>query len=446
MVPVFHSKIAAEDWANCEQIKRKDMFIVQFNEVNFDLVKKYGCNELPRLFDLLSNLHEVETTSEQRYEHLEPWIQWVSLYTGQPYRKHGVFHLGDYKTLANRDLFANAKKKGKKIGMFACMNHPGVEGEYFLPDPWSLCDVNGDTELKYLDEIMRFVVNRNSGLKIPWKMLPKFLLIFRRLDCPVKYRLLTDMLYAIATRNRGQLAACLDVLLLCFAIDKHTKLGLDLTGVFLNGVAHIQHHYMFSSKVVNGNNPSWYVKPGKDPLLECLKIYENAFGWLSKQGLKVAVITGLSQLPVAEPEFYWRFTDHQNFIGRLFHKSVSIQPRMSRDFHIYFENETDAQAGINVLKECKIETGKSTVPAFGFLEIYGTEVFATFIYAGGTSEVTLRSGQKSLPLKGNITFLASKNAEHQQRGWAFLPKASPFSLNKKLPIWDLNKQISDFIQ
>ena len=32
---------------------------------------------------------EISFTSEDRYEHLEPWIQWVSFYTGKSYGEYG---------------------------------------------------------------------------------------------------------------------------------------------------------------------------------------------------------------------------------------------------------------------------------------------------------------------------------------------------------------------
>jgi len=35
------------------------------------------------------------TLSEEVYEHIEPWIQWVSVHTGKSYAEHKVFRLGD---------------------------------------------------------------------------------------------------------------------------------------------------------------------------------------------------------------------------------------------------------------------------------------------------------------------------------------------------------------
>ena len=82
------------------------MLILQFNEVNFDIVRKYGHRELPYLLRFIDELQEVKTTSERRYENLEPWIQWVSFYTGKPYQDHGRFILATMMRLVTRTCFS----------------------------------------------------------------------------------------------------------------------------------------------------------------------------------------------------------------------------------------------------------------------------------------------------------------------------------------------------
>ena len=70
-------------------------YIVQFNEANFDLIKKY-CSKyhLPSLNKIL-DLNSTNTSSESEYHLLEPWIQWYSFYTNLPFAEHKTFNLGD---------------------------------------------------------------------------------------------------------------------------------------------------------------------------------------------------------------------------------------------------------------------------------------------------------------------------------------------------------------
>ena len=71
-------------------------FIIQFNESNFDIIKKYSNKyDLPNFKKLLNSNTFASTKSENKYEYLEPWIQWYSFYTEMPYEDHNVFHLGD---------------------------------------------------------------------------------------------------------------------------------------------------------------------------------------------------------------------------------------------------------------------------------------------------------------------------------------------------------------
>ena len=41
------------------------------------------------------HFNNIETSSEKNYENLEPWIQWVSFYTGKSYEEHKVFFLNE---------------------------------------------------------------------------------------------------------------------------------------------------------------------------------------------------------------------------------------------------------------------------------------------------------------------------------------------------------------
>jgi len=72
------------------------LLVVELNEVNFDFVRRYiARRELPTLSGLLARHGLVETSSETEYDHLEPWIQWVTAHTGKTFAEHGVFRLGD---------------------------------------------------------------------------------------------------------------------------------------------------------------------------------------------------------------------------------------------------------------------------------------------------------------------------------------------------------------
>src|SRR5215471_6383383 len=82
--------------------KIQPLILLEFNEVNFDFVQRYiKEGHLKSIAALLTSSGLAETTSEVKYERLEPWIQWVSAHTGLSFEEHGVFRLGD---IARHDL------------------------------------------------------------------------------------------------------------------------------------------------------------------------------------------------------------------------------------------------------------------------------------------------------------------------------------------------------
>ena len=140
------------------------MLIIQWNEANFDIIKNYRDNpNLQNLFSTFAGLDEIKTSSEPVYEYLEPWIQWVSFYTGEPFCSHNIFHLGAYKKVKGKDLFNKLTKQGKRVGLFGAMNHPGgAQFHRYIPDAWS--DKNSDgTFVSYCAQnVFSTLINNNS--------------------------------------------------------------------------------------------------------------------------------------------------------------------------------------------------------------------------------------------------------------------------------------------
>ena len=71
---------------------KKKLLLIQLNELNFDLIKNYfRSNNLDNLKKINNNI--IKTYSEAKYNLLEPWIQWYSIYTGLSAKQHKVFRL-----------------------------------------------------------------------------------------------------------------------------------------------------------------------------------------------------------------------------------------------------------------------------------------------------------------------------------------------------------------
>ena len=77
-------------------MSRRQLLLLELNEVNFDYVMQYCSRGELKTFASLEAKHGLsKTVSESKYEELEPWIQWVTAHTGLTLSEHGVFRLGD---------------------------------------------------------------------------------------------------------------------------------------------------------------------------------------------------------------------------------------------------------------------------------------------------------------------------------------------------------------
>jgi hypothetical protein len=74
----------------------KQVIFLEMNEIIFPYLREYVSKGRLQNFGELFNKHGfIETTSEERFSEIEPWIQWVSIHTGMMLKEHRVFRLGD---------------------------------------------------------------------------------------------------------------------------------------------------------------------------------------------------------------------------------------------------------------------------------------------------------------------------------------------------------------
>ena len=392
--------------------------------------------EMQRFFE---NKREISFTSEDRYEHLEPWIQWVSFYTGKSYGEHGCFHLGDYSEIDENDFFSRLADAGKRTGIFGAMNHPGTEKQIlYVPDPWSQRESDRSLSSRATQKVTNLLVNKNAQLSSPLAVVVPLLIMFFSTKGLKKFSVILRSMMAFIKRDRARLSAYFDFFFLMFCVSRHGRQHLDISSIFLNGFAHVQHHYMLSSSLVEGHNPEWYVGKNVDPLFNALGIYNEMFGWLNSQSSEVSVLTGLSQEPYPKPEIYWRFTDHHFILKQILPAPFEVFPRMTRDFHVEFENEEDASQAMEILETAQICYGDKSESAFGYLDKKNNTIFCSFIYEGDSRNVNLVVKDKHINLAKQIIFVAIKNAGHVSQGWAYFPRSVKFGrLSAEPKIWQL---------
>lgn len=426
---------------------QKKKYIAQFNEANFDLIRKY-CSKynLPNLSRVLE-LNSINTSSESEYHLLEPWIQWYSFYTNMPYAEHKTFNLGDCLKKSHKNFLEDYALNGKKVGVFGAMNLKNSDHfKLYIPDPWTENHSKGGFTYSLVSFALNQIVNENAKLKLSLKSLTGIVLLIGLPTSFLHFRMIYDSLVSFIKKDRAKLAALFDYFIASFSIRKSKKNKLDMTIFFMNGLAHIQHHYFLNSEFIDGKNPKWYCDD-RDYFFEALKIYDlvfkKIFEIIDTNNGDLWTITGLTQESYSDPFCYWRFNNHKNFLQNFLNMQFDVYPRMTRDFEIHVNEKENIKLVKNFLENSIIrESNGVTSEAFTNIDQTSEKsIFASFAYSGQNKDVNLLFDNKEQTLEDEIIFVALKNAGHNQRGWAFTNKKLALE-NKNIPIWKLSNLIT----
>ena len=430
----------------------KRLILIELNEINFDIVKNY-INDNPLRFSSLNRLFlgaGIRTSSEVKYEELEPWIQWASVHTCKTYSEHGIFRLGDIVGSKAPQIFEQIEHAGYRVGAISPMNAENRLDfpAFFIPDPWTRTHADSSWWSQSLTQAVSQTVNDNSQARITPKsamQLALGLLRFARVEHYKKYLSL-----AVTSRRKPWLRALLlDLLLHDVHLSMFDSKKPNFSTVFLNAGAHIQHHYLFNAEPIRkssiNKNPNWYVAPEEDPLADVLSLYDMIVGeYLKRNGVELIVATGLSQRVYDRVKFYYRLKSHENFLSQIDILFNSVHPRMTRDFLIEFDNEEQTLQAQHKL--AKVFVDGEGVNLFGEIDNRGTSLFVTLTYPHEITESTyFLVGDRKLPLMPEVSFVAIKNGMHQEEGFAFFsPGVASFAPDDKSHVAELGKTILRF--
>lgn len=398
------------------------LFQLELNEINFDFVERYGAGgELPHLNRLINRHGIIETTSEKRYEDLEPWIQWVTAHTGLPFEEHGVFRLGDIVQHDLLQIWEWLEQHGITVGATSPMNASNRtrDAAFFLPDPWTETRVTGSHLLKRVVEAASEAVNENAGSKLSARAALALGLATLRYGGPREFLHLSDFASQALRGRKWALTLVLDELLTAITIAETRSKKPDYVSLFLNGGAHLQHHYMFNSRVYEGSNknPDWLISPNEDPIAAVLRQYDRLVGRIQRAlpEYRLIIATGLHQKPYPDELYYWRLADHATFLADIGCEGFTVVPRMSRDFLIEAGDVANATAIQRCLESAKGDDG---VALFD-VDNRGDSLFVMLVYPKDIpAGFGFSIGNRHFPdLRGRVNFVAIKNGEHDGTGY-----------------------------
>lgn len=416
------------------------LLFLELNELNFEYVEHYAQRgQLPAFAGVLASHGYARTRSEDLYEHIEPWIQWITVHTGKPYREHGVFRLGDGAQSGLRQIWEELAARGLRVGAFSPMNAPAVpDAAFFVPDPWTRTSVTAPSLMRRAYAAICQAVGDNAEGTITPQSASQLLLGLLRYgrfkNWPAYF---SEGLSGL--RSHWPRAIFLDRFLGDCFLHLWRRTRPDFATLFLNGAAHIQHHCMFNSPAYRGpnRNPTWYLPQDVDPVLEIYRFYDALLAECLQlaERPRVMIATGLHQDPVEEPVFYWRLRDHAGLLERIGCEFVSVEPRMSRDFLVNCASDEQGARVAAILRSGKAPDGTALFEA----DNRGRSVFATLSYpheiaAGFRAQFDAASIDD---LSREVVFVALKNGHHNGIGYFLDTAVRATPQSAPIPLSDL---------
>lgn len=401
--------------------KASQLLFLELNEVNFEYLEHYfSLGHLPNLGSFLGAHGYQKTSSEETYALVEPWIQWVTAHTGQTFSEHGVMRLGDMVEHDHEQIWERLERRGLKVGAVSPMNARNNlrAPAFFLPDAWTRTRVDVPPAYQSLHSaICRSVADNAEGRLTASSAIQLARGIARTARAGNYGRYLS---YALRSRSRRWLrAAFLDQLLADLFITLVGRTSPNFATLFLNGAAHIQHHYMFSSSAYDGpfRNPDWYIAPGADPLLDIYSLYDRILGEVRARfpDARIMLATGLHQDPYTGATFYWRLADHAAFLRKIGVPFKEVQPLMSRDFLIECGSAEQALVAERRLGRAVADNGK---PLFE-VDNRGGDLFVMLTYPDDIGQDLGFSIDNEAfgNLRPDVVFVALKNGHHNGTGY-----------------------------
>lgn len=435
----------AFDGQNRQTGTSEQLLFLELNEVNFEHIVHYvEQGRLPAFASFFERHGFETTTSEAEYQHLEPWIQWVTAHTGLSFADHGVFRLGDIRDHDLPQIWEVLEAHGYRSGAISPMNANCrmKDPAFFVPDPWTGGRVVAPSVLKRLYASISDAVNENASARVGVRALIDLAVgaaFYARTKNWARY----GSLVAGARSGSWRRALFLDLLLADVFVRSVKQTRPQFATLFLNAAAHIQHHYMYSSDAYTGSfrNPSWYIGETKDPLFEVYSLYDRILSDVQKSfpQARIMIATGLHQEPHDAVTFYWRLKAHEEFLGDIGVRFERVEPRMSRDFLVICGDEADALAAQRLLEATRASDGGELFE----VDNRGRDLFVMLTWPHDIPpDLRIVRGSDDFgPLKPHVAFVAIKNGRHDGVGYFADSHASAQAVRHSFPLTEIPKRI-----
>ena len=336
----------------------KKLFLLELNEFNRDFLKnaadQLNLKNIQRLF----SLNETQCFTRDTYESdaLDPWVQWVSIHSGVPYKEHQVKHLGDVPDLKNPQIWEKLSELDFSSIVWGVLNgarRNATRCSVFVPDPWTFSEKAHPSELNGVLGLPRFMAkNRLSFLRL--EFLGNFLAFIRVFLSPKMLKAIfmeapSVLVGAVRFKCAPFVFFCLtEYLSALMLIEYRKKVRPDFTLFFVNSIAHLQHYYWTGTNYKDNPRLEYGLKYVD-------KLVEKVFACL-ESGENLVTTNGFSQdnTNQEKPWIMYRQINHEKFLAAVGVQFTQVEALMTHDAHIFFATEEACVAALKILSEVRV--------------------------------------------------------------------------------------------
>lgn len=346
--------------------------MIEFNELSPVLMDRFiKEGKLPNFKRFYDEAYVYVSDAEEEPPRLNPWVQWVTVHTGLPFSKHGVFYLGEGHKLKEKCIWDYVSERNSHVLVCGSMNlryDLPINGTV-VPDPWTNDTTPYPEELGTYYRFVQHQVQEHTNLRASISPIDylRFLLfmVTHGLSWSTIFFIARELARERFSNYRWRRTVILDRFQWDLFRWYFKKLKPQFSTFFLNSTAHFQHKYWR-----NMEPDLFKLPPAPEEQSECEKAI--LFGYQEMDQLigrfmklvgangTLILATALSQKPcmVYDEEggkcFYrpYNFEHLLDFAGVT--QAHSVSPVMSEEFHIRFDDIEDMSVAAERLRSLRL--------------------------------------------------------------------------------------------
>jgi hypothetical protein len=349
------------------------MIVLEFNELSPILMETFiAQGHLPNFKRLRDSSQVLTTDAEEVSPTLDPWIQWVTAHSGLSFDEHGIHHLGDGHKLTVKSLWDIISDTGKPVWVCGSMNikyERPIKGAV-VPDPWTVGVAPHPADLNdYYVFVQRNVQEyTNDKVRLSKADIARFMkfMATHGLSASTVTSIVKQLASEKTTgKGKWKRATLLDKMQRDIFLHYFRTMRPAFSTFFLNSTAHFQHAYWrnmdpepFKIKPTDKDQAEYQysVRYGYE---EMDKIVGDVMAAAPANAV-IVLATALSQQPcllyedIGGKTFYRPRVSEKllEWLGITGFKAV--EPVMSEQFHIRFDNDALAHEAAKKLSPLKV--------------------------------------------------------------------------------------------